>query len=362
MEELRVGFNYMRSKAGLHSEGACSCDYEEVCKGIIGQHCPVELNTFSGVTAMVESIMCPKADTCQWHTRECVFGECDNYGVDFLPVCPIEEEGSANKLVKWKNLSMETITTKKGQERKKLQLVYKETTSDKLVSYLKPKLQAFARHSFVAKWEDEQFQTYLANFPTDSMVSVIDFVENYSFEVQNEVQSMHWHSYQVTILVHISWIRNAHPDPDDESTKNIMQYHFYISDDKKDGSYFVQHCLEMHWDCIVEGGFNPTSHWIWSDGCANQFKSRIPWYFVSHYPKITNGCNCVWSFFGSGHGKGPHDGAGVVLKRYIRNAQLNVHGPKLEDAETVMRFLREKLSVRPESCYSGKRRPVDRTF
>jgi hypothetical protein len=105
---------------------------------------------------MVESIMCPKADTCQWHARECVFGECDNCGVDFLPVCPIKEEGSASKLVKWKHFSMETITTRKGQKRKKLQLVYKETTFNKLVSYLKPKLQGFARHTFVAKWEGEQ--------------------------------------------------------------------------------------------------------------------------------------------------------------------------------------------------------------
>jgi hypothetical protein len=71
---------------------------------------------------------------------------------------------------------------------------------------------------------------------------------------------MHWHSYQVTILVHISWIRNAHLDPDDESTKNIMQYHFYISDDKKHDNYFVQHYLEMHRDYVVEGGLNPTSH------------------------------------------------------------------------------------------------------
>jgi hypothetical protein len=27
----------------------------------------------------------------------------------------------------------------------------------------------------------------------------------------------------------------------------------------------------------------------------------------------------MWSFFGSGHRKGPHDGAGAVLKRYICN-------------------------------------------
>lgn len=362
MEELRVGFNHMRTKADLHPEKACDCDCEDVCQSTGENQCCARLCTFSGVTAMVDSILCPKKDDSQWHARECVFGECVNCGVDFLPICPIEEEGPSTKLVKWKHFSLQTITTKKGLERKKLQLVYKETTSDQLLSYLKPKLQAFSRHSFVAKWEDEQFQMCLANFPADTMVSVIDFAENYSFEVQNEVQSMHWHNYQVSILVHISWVRNAHPDPEDESTRNIMQYHFYISDDRKHDSYFVQHCLQMHWDSIVEGGFTPKNHWIWSDGCAGQFKSRIPWYFVSRYPEITNGCVCVWSFFGSGHGKGPHDGAGAVLKRYMHNAQLDVHGPKLQDAETVVRFLREKLSIRPKSCYSSERTPVDRTF
>jgi hypothetical protein len=194
------------------------------------------------------------------------------------------------------------------------------------------------------------------------MVSVIDYAQNYSFEVQNEVQSMHWHSYQISILVHISWVRNPHHDPDDDSTKNIMKYHFYISDDKKHDSYFIQHCLSLNWDSVVGGGFIPRKHWIWSDGCAGQFKSRIPWYFVSRYPEITGGCSCMWSFFGSSHRKGPHDGAGAVLKRYIRNAQLDVSGPRLQDAETICRFLREKLSERPESCYSGERRPMDYTF
>jgi hypothetical protein len=297
-----------------------------------------------------------------WHARERVFGDCDNCGVDFLHVCPFEEEGIEKHIIKWKHFAMEKIITKKGEERKKLQLVYKETTSDQFLSYSKPKLQEFVRHSFVAKWEDEQFKTCLASFPADTMVSVIDYAQNYSFEVQNEVQSMHWHSYQISILVHISWVRNPHHDPDDDSTKNIMKYHFYISDDKKHDSYFIQHCLSLNWDSVVGGGFIPRKHWIWSDGCAGQFKSRIPWYFVSRYPEITGGCSCMWSFFGSSHRKGPHDGAGAVLKRYIRNAQLDVSGPRLQDAETICRFLREKLSERPESCYSGERRPMDYTF
>jgi len=50
---------------------------------------------------------------------------------------------------------------------------------------------------------------------------------------------MHWHSYQVTILVHISWIKNPCPNPNDESTKTLMKYYFYIFYDKSHDSYFV---------------------------------------------------------------------------------------------------------------------------
>jgi len=212
------------------------------------------------MTAMFEAILCPKKDDKEWHAWECIFGECIDCSVDFLSICPMEEEGSTTALVKWRHFSLETITTKKGLEKKKLQLVYKETTSNELVRYLKPKLQAFARHTLVAKWEDDQFKTGLAKISTDTMISVIDFAESYSFEVQNEVQSMHWHSYQVSILVHISWVKNPHPNLEDKSTRNIMQYHFYISDDRKQNSYFVQHCLQMHWEFVLEEGFTPKNH------------------------------------------------------------------------------------------------------
>jgi hypothetical protein len=37
------------------------------------------------------------------------------------------------------------------------------------------------------------------NLPLDTILSQIDF------EMQNEIQSMHWHSFQITILVHITF-------------------------------------------------------------------------------------------------------------------------------------------------------------
>jgi len=50
---------------------------------------------------------------------------------------------------------------------------------------------------------------------------------------------MHWHSYKVTILAHITWQHIQDVDPHDEISNVIMKYHFHISDDKSHDSYFV---------------------------------------------------------------------------------------------------------------------------
>jgi hypothetical protein len=49
----------------------------------------------------------------------------------------------------------------------------------------------------------------------------------------------------------------------------------------------------------------------------------------------------VWSYFGSGHGKGDHDGANVVLKQEIRKEQMNMDSVRLQNATNVLHFLKE---------------------
>jgi hypothetical protein len=78
--------------------------------------------------------------------------DCDLCGVDNLPIYPIEEEGSSNAMVKWKHFFMEQTITKSGEEKKKLKFVYKSIVSSELLEYLKPKLQLFVHHNFIARW------------------------------------------------------------------------------------------------------------------------------------------------------------------------------------------------------------------
>lgn len=84
---------------------------------------------------------------------------------------------------------------------------------------------------------------------------VVDFDENYNFEIHNEMQSMHWHNYQITILVHICWMQKLNPDLHDLNSHILMKYHFYIQDEKSHDNYFVEHCLVLHWQNMVDNGF-----------------------------------------------------------------------------------------------------------
>ncbi len=80
---------------------------------------------------------------------------------------------------------------------------------------------------------------------------------------------MHWHTYQISILVHIYFHHNPAPDPYDEESQILIEYHFYISDDQKHDFEFVRHCFKLHWQYIVDHGYAPQWHWVWSDGCAS---------------------------------------------------------------------------------------------
>jgi hypothetical protein len=108
---------------------------------------------------------------------------------------------------------------------------------------------------------------------------------------------MHWYCYQIRILVHICYHHNLDFHPYGEETSILSEYHFYISNDRNHDSEVVQDCLKIHWQHMVDQRHAPKWHFVWLDGYAMQFKSTKPWYFVSRYPSMTNGCKMVWFFY-----------------------------------------------------------------
>ena len=56
-----------------------------------------------------------------------------------------------------------------------------------------------------------------------------------------------------------------------------------------------------------------------TDGCAVQYKSKIPFTDIS-FSQTDLGFSVERHFYGSRHGKGPSDGAGAVMKSSVRRA------------------------------------------
>ena len=54
----------------------------------------------------------------------------------------------------------------------------------------------------------------------------------------------------------------------------IKEYQFYSNDDRTHDTHFVQHCIaKIFYDSLKCHKVKFNEHWIWSDGCAGQFKS-----------------------------------------------------------------------------------------
>jgi len=160
-------------------------------------------------------------------------------------------------VVEWRRFAMEEVISERYKVMKKLNLVYKKTTSDIFIDYLKLKLEAFVIHNFVAKWEDEHFKNSIKSFPLDLVVSIVVFAKNYKFESLDKAQSQHWFSYQISILVQITFCHNPNFDLYNEDSCIIIEYHFCISNDKEYDYKFVQYCLELHRNHMKRNGYAP---------------------------------------------------------------------------------------------------------
>ena len=232
---------------------------------------------------------------------------CLDCGLQLLQVCPLEL--SSEKMVKWQSIDYKTIgTIEEGNPRKASVLEYRKTLSCELIEYLKPKLRAFVLHNYIALWQDYQFREMFAPVPPSSLISCVDFFENYTLKVQNKIQSMYWHNDQITILVHTMYKLNPDWHAKNDESLLLKEFHYYVSNEKMHNSLFVPHCFMLNWDHVKSQGFMLENHIIWSKG--RQFKSAKAWYFISRYLNLTSfaimreGCQMVWNYFASGHGKG----------------------------------------------------------
>jgi hypothetical protein len=67
-------------------------------------------------------------------------------------------------------------------------------------------------------------------------------------KIQNEIQSMHWHNFQVIIMVLINYRPSLVPlDLTNLDSGLIKEIHYFVLDDMNHDTLFVQHVFMLHW-------------------------------------------------------------------------------------------------------------------
>ena len=116
-------------------------------------------------------------------------------------------------------------------------------------------------------------------------------------------------------MVHITY--RHRPDSNEQNKVILKDVHFYINDDRSHELSYVQHCFGLFYEYLKVNNIHMDQHWIWSDGCASQFKNAgvFQWLCMLHRKiKVPH----IWNYFETGHGKGEHDGAGTRIKTTLR--------------------------------------------
>jgi hypothetical protein len=104
--------------------------------------------------------------------------------------------------MQWHNIGHEVVvTTTNGREKKVSRVMYNDTTPIDLIQYLKLRLSNFVLHNFVIRWQRKEFKEFLKLIHENTIISCIDFSENYAMKVQNEIHDIHWFSFQIIVLV-----------------------------------------------------------------------------------------------------------------------------------------------------------------
>lgn len=90
--------------------------------------------------------------------------------------------------MRWKAYEYVTEEAKKGGTRKRIKLLYKESPPSVVIDeQFNLQLNTFINYNFRSYWQHMQFKECIGNFPNDVVVSVVNFAENYTFKIQNEI-------------------------------------------------------------------------------------------------------------------------------------------------------------------------------
>lgn len=188
----------------------------------------------------------------------------------------------------------------------------KRLPSADFVPFLADKLSKLIKHNFIKDKQSQFLKNSKKNLKAGEAIVICDFSENYSFVLQDEVQSYHWNNAQCTIHPFVVYFN-------DNGTQNHLSF-VVISEVIKHDTIAVQLFIDKL-VVFLKTKITVQKMIFISDGAASQYKNRKNFASLCGF-KNRHNIDIEWHFFATSHGKGPCDAIGGTLKRMATRASL----------------------------------------
>lgn len=152
------------------------------------------------------------------------------------------------------------------------------------------------------------------NLGENELVVILNFSENYSFVVQDEVQGWYWPKNQCTINPFVVYFKDS---------SNLLSHLSLIMISKcLKHTFAAVNLFQQKLITFLKTKFTIIKKILFfSDGAGSQYKSKYNIYNLCPFNKLY-GCMAQWHFFATSYDKGPCDGIGGTLKKLAAKASL----------------------------------------
>lgn len=275
-------------------QSSCLC---EICENIVylanslfknlGEELPTNPH------ALVEKFACDSG------VPACMFGECNACCFGFKT----DYEGDVDDA----NLSSPQWKRVEGKVRK----VDIEMSRQELIEEFNRQIKILKKHIYIKREQNKFYNNLKSTLKPSEILIHVDYSENYANKEQQEIQSAYFGHETFSIFTACCYLRG----PDQE----LINENITITSESSDHSRIAAHtCVLRVIEELMKSFKDMFSEtipiYVWSDGCASQFRSRFVFDLIS---RMERRFDITWCYNERHHGKGPMDGLGGTIKNKV---------------------------------------------
>lgn len=148
--------------------------------------------------------------------------------------------------------------------------------------------------------------------PAGHIIVQMDFVENFTCQSLDEIQSAYWNATSITLNPVVAYHRDENRDLEH---RNFV----FVPNVNHHNVTAVLAILRKLTVAVKETFTDATMIHYWTDSPSSQYRNRYIFNLLLHHENLF-GIEARWNFFESGYGKGSCDGIGGTCKHMASEA------------------------------------------